>query len=232
MRLNGASRSGCQRRGSPISLSWTCRVVRTMTQRSASPTGTKRAACSWIESWTRASGQPFDPRKAVERFANVLKEYGLRSVTGDKYAGETFKADFQGTGISYRVSELTKSELYEEIEPLLNGGRIVLLDQGNLESQLLGLVWRGGKIDHPNGEHDDYANGAAGALHLASKNKVFNPRAVPTAVGTGIGAEIRRQFGTTFDQRGPFAGSLPEVDDDPDRWGGHGVTRCWSDDDE
>ena len=126
---------------------------------------------------------PFDPRKAVERFANVLKEYGLRSVVGDAYAGETFRADFQGKSISYRVSELTKSEIYEEVEPLLNGGRIVLLDHPNLESQLLGLSWRGGKIDHPNGEHDDYANGAAGALHLASKNQVFNPRAVPIGVG-------------------------------------------------
>ena len=48
-----------------------------------------------------------------------------------------------------------------------------------LRVQFLGLVWRGGKIDHPNGEHDDYANGAAGALNLASKNQVFNPRASP-----------------------------------------------------
>ena len=115
---------------------------------------------------------PFDPRKAVERFVNVLKEYGLRSVVGDAYAGETFRSDFQGRSISYRVSELTKSEIYEEVEPLLNDGRIVLLDIANLESQLLGLVWRGGKIDHPNGEHADFANGAAGALHLTSKNQV------------------------------------------------------------
>ena len=155
---------------------------------------------------------PFDPRKAVERFANVLKEYGLRSVTGDQYAGETFRADFQGKGISYRVSELTKSEIYEEIEPLLNGGRIVLLDHPNLESQLLGLVWRGGKIDHPNGEHDDYANGAAGTLNLASKNRVFNPRAVPTGVGRGIGWELRNlPGGSTFDKPSPFR----EIDDEP-----------------
>src|SRR5262249_56790902 len=86
--------------------------------------------------------RPFDPRNAVERFANVLKEYGLRSVTGDQYAGETFKADFQGKGISYRVSELTKSELYEEIEPLLNGGRPILLPHRDLESQNLRLVPR------------------------------------------------------------------------------------------
>jgi hypothetical protein len=170
---------------------------------------------------------PFDPRKAVERFVGALKEYGLRSVTGDKYAGETFRQDFQGKGIAYHVSELTKSEIYEEIEPLLNGGRVILLDHPNLESQFLGLVWRGGKIDHPNGEHDDYANGAAGALNLASKNQVFNPRAIPTAVGRGIGAEIR-QAGLGCDDRGPFdrssrlsVGSIPthwnyNGDDDDD----------------
>jgi len=147
---------------------------------------------------------PFDPRKAVERFVKVLKEYGLRSVTGDSYAGETFRADFQGRGISYGVSELTKSEIYEEIEPLLNGGRVVLLDHPNLESQLLGLVWRASKIDHPTGEHDDYANGAAGALYLASKNEVFNRHAIPLGVGRGIGAEIASTFGRTV---GPLGGN-------------------------
>jgi hypothetical protein len=155
---------------------------------------------------------PFDPRKAVERFVTVLKEYGLRSVVGDAYAGETFRQDFQGKGISHRVSELTKSEIYKEIEPLLNGGRIVLLDHPNLESQFLGLVWRANKIDHPNGEHDDYANGAAGAFHLASKNQVFNPRAVPTGVGRGIGWEIRKlPGGSTFDKPSPFR----DIDEPP-----------------
>ena len=155
---------------------------------------------------------PFDPRKAGERFVTVLKEYGLRSVVGDAYAGETFRQDFQGKGISHRVSELMKSEIYEEIEPLLNGGRIVLLDHPNLESQFLGLVWRANKIDHPNGEHDDYANGAAGALHLASKNQVFNSRAVPTGVGRGIGWEIRKlPGGSTFDKPSPFR----DIDEPP-----------------
>jgi hypothetical protein len=155
---------------------------------------------------------PFDPRKAIDRFANVLKEYGLRSVVGDAYAGETFRSDFQGRGISYRVSELTKSEIYEEVEPLLNGGRIVLLDIANLESQLLGLVWRGGKIDHPSGEHDDYANATAGALYLASKNQVFNPRAIPTGVGRGIGWELRKlPGGSTLSKPNPFR----DIDDEP-----------------
>jgi hypothetical protein len=107
---------------------------------------------------------PFDPRKAVERFAAVLKEYGVSAVTGDKYAGETFIADFRAHGIEYRVADRSKSELYEALEPLLNGHQVVFPDVPTLEQQLLGLVWRGGKIDHAGGEHDDYANAAAGVI--------------------------------------------------------------------
>ena len=62
---------------------------------------------------------PFDPRQAVERFAKVLKQYRCFSVVGDKYAGETFINDFEREGISYDVSELTKSEIYEALEPRL-----------------------------------------------------------------------------------------------------------------
>jgi hypothetical protein len=149
--------------------------------------------CVWLDRVVdQGQRPPFDPRRAVERFVAVLKEYGLKSVVGDAYAGETFRQDFQRLNISYRVSELSKSEIYEELEPLLNGGRVVLLDNANLESQFLGLVWRANKIDHQSGEHDDIANGAAGALYLASKNQVINVRAVPIGIGSGIGAEIRK----------------------------------------
>jgi len=109
---------------------------------------------------------PFDPRKAVERFAKVLKQYRCYAVVGDKYAGETFINDFQNHGIAYTVSALTKSEIYQALEAPLNSSRVVLLDTPKLESQLLGLVWRANKIDHANGEHDDFANAAAGAIHL------------------------------------------------------------------
>jgi len=33
-----------------------------------------------------------------------------------------------------------------------------------VEQQLLGLVWRGARIDHQNGENDDWANAVAGAV--------------------------------------------------------------------
>ena len=63
------------------------------------------------------------------------------SVVGDKYAGETCRADFESHGIRYIVSRWTASEA-SEVEPLLNEGRIVLPDVARLEQQLLGLVWR------------------------------------------------------------------------------------------
>lgn len=118
---------------------------------------------------------PFDPRRAVLRFVSVLREYRISAVVGDAYAGLTFAFDFQNANIGYTVSERTKSELYEALEPRLNGQNIVLLDMQLLEQQLLGLVWRGGKIDHPNGEHDDWANAAAGALVVADQSSTVGP---------------------------------------------------------
>jgi hypothetical protein len=109
---------------------------------------------------------PFDPRLAVERFATVLKTYSVFTVVGDAYGGETFRADFERHGIGYQMCELSKSKLYEALEPILNGGRAIFPNIGGVEQQLLGLVWRGGKIDHPGGEHDDFANAAAGLVYM------------------------------------------------------------------
>jgi hypothetical protein len=107
---------------------------------------------------------PFDPRQAVERFVGVLAEYHLSWLIGDAYAGNTFSSDFERYGIKYTVSQRTKSELYEAFEPHLNGHRVCLLDVPLVEQQLLGLVWRGAKMDHQSGEHDDWSNAAVGAL--------------------------------------------------------------------
>jgi hypothetical protein len=114
---------------------------------------------------------PFDPRNAVERFAAVLREYRVGIVTGDKYAGETFRIDFHRHGIKYAVSTMTKSQLYEALEPMLNAHQVTLPDVPVLTEQLLGLAWRGGRIDHATGERDDWANSVAGAVALAAKGR-------------------------------------------------------------
>jgi hypothetical protein len=138
---------------------------------------------------------PFDPQSAVERFAAVLRQYGCATVTGDKYAGETFVSAFEKLGITYKVAESTTHQLYEALEPALNGGRVVLLDVPELEQQLLGLVWRGGRIDHLGGEHDDYANAVAGVVAEALTES--DPMAGKLTWGTpgrfvGVGTGARR----------------------------------------
>ena len=107
---------------------------------------------------------PFNPRQAVTKFAGVLKQYGLTSVFGDDYAGQTFKADFQAEGITYKSVKKSKSDIYEDFEPLLNAGEVELLDVPKLHEQLLTLVMRGSKIDHVGNGHDDWANAVCGAV--------------------------------------------------------------------
>ena len=78
-----------------------------------------------------------------------------------RLSAQTFSATASPTG----YGSGPRRRFYEHVEPLLNGGRAVLLDHPNLESQLLGLVWRATtKVDHPVGEHDDLATAASGAL--------------------------------------------------------------------
>ncbi|MDR3527400.1 MAG: hypothetical protein P4L57_08965 [Rhizomicrobium sp.] len=111
---------------------------------------------------------PFSPRAAVKKFAATIKEYGLTKVTGDAYAGLTFRDDFSEHGITYATCGRPKSDLYDEFEPKLNAGEVELLDLPELQEQLLTLAIRGAKIDHQPGDHDDFANAAAGCIWLAA----------------------------------------------------------------
>jgi len=116
----------------------------------------------------QSGAPPFNPRHAVTKFAALLKEYRVSEVVGDAYAGQTFRADFESHGIQYIVCPETKHELYEAFEPILTASEVELLDVPALQEQLLTLVWRGTKIDHQSGDHDDYANAAVGAIVHAS----------------------------------------------------------------
>jgi len=141
---------------------------------------TKRAVLASLDSQT--GRPPFSPRAAVGKFAGILTEYGLSAVTGDAYAGQTFREDFRERGIAYRVSQFTKSAIYEAFEPKLNAGEVELLDLGELQEQLLTLVIRGARIDHQPGDHDDWANAAAGALGLAHAAAAIKPVPICTPI--------------------------------------------------
>jgi len=119
---------------------------------------------------------PFSPDSCVADFANLLASYKIHAVTGDRWGGQFVVEAFKKRQIRYDISERVKSDIYRELLPLLNSGRVELLDHKRLVAQLCSLerrTARGGKdsIDHPIAAHDDVANACAGALVLASARK-------------------------------------------------------------
>ncbi|MFC7396526.1 hypothetical protein ACFQU1_04895 [Chelatococcus sp. GCM10030263] len=123
---------------------------------------------------------PFDPAQVVGTFARTLKAYGIDRVTGDRYGAEWVASAFGRAGIVYQPSERSRSELYLELLPMVNSGRVSLLDHKRLSSQLTGLerrTSRGGRdsVDHAPGGHDDLANAAAGSLVVALAQGASRP---------------------------------------------------------
>ena len=117
---------------------------------------------------------PFSPQSVVSEFAGVLKSYGIFEVSGDNYSGQIIREMFRSSGISYKVEKRSKSEIYVDLLPALNSGRVALLDHPKLIAQLAGLERRTGRgggrnvIDHAVHSHDDLINAAAGSLTLAA----------------------------------------------------------------
>ena len=122
---------------------------------------------------TREVRPPFSPEAVIDDFAVLLKTYRISKVSGDRYAGEFPRELFRKRGIAYQCSEKPKSDLFRDMLPLLNSGRIVLPKSDRLVNQLCGLerrTARSGKdsIDHGPGGHDDLANSVAGVADLVA----------------------------------------------------------------
>src|SRR5215831_612368 len=118
---------------------------------------------------------PFSPESAVEEFCQILREYRVYAVRGDRYAGEWCVEAFRKRGVIYEPSEYSKSQIYQDALPLINSRTAALLDDLTLRRQLVALerrVTRGGKdsIDHGPGGKDDVANATCGALIYAGKS--------------------------------------------------------------
>jgi hypothetical protein len=121
---------------------------------------------------------PFSPESVVSDFAVLLRTYRIGKVFGDRYAGEWPRERFRTHGVEYLVSVKAKSEIYRDLLPVLNAGRVELPDLPRLAGQLCGLerrTARGGKdsIDHAPGGRDDIANAVAGVV----ERLVYRPKA-------------------------------------------------------
>ncbi|MER8972145.1 terminase family protein [Mesorhizobium sp. M0800] len=132
---------------------------------------------------------PFSPEAVVAEFAKLVHSYGAREVTGDRYGGEFPRELFRRYGLTYRLADKTRSDLYLSLVPAMNSGRARLLDLRKVENQLVGLerrTSRGGRdiVDHAPGAHDDVANAVAGAL-VGALGVATRPRGAAGTFGYG-----------------------------------------------
>jgi hypothetical protein len=119
----------------------------------------------------RGTTGKFDPNTVTWEYAELLKQYGIRSVTGDAYGAEWCASAWQQCGINYIRSEQSKSELYLEAVPLFTRGLIRLPEHAKLLRELRQLerhTHRSGRdtVDHPKGGRDDHANAVCGVAVL------------------------------------------------------------------
>jgi hypothetical protein len=118
---------------------------------------------------------PFSPERVTAEFAATIKGYRCAYIMGDAYGGEWPREAFRRHSLRYDVSKQIKSDIYVELLPLINSGKVELLDNQRMIGQLLRLERKTGRgtgkdtVDHPRGDHDDLINAAAGALTLAGK---------------------------------------------------------------
>jgi hypothetical protein len=133
---------------------------------------------------------PFSPDSVVSEFVETFKQYRISTIAGDRYAGEWPRERFSVHGITYRSAELNRSELYLAFLPVLNSGRLSLLDNQRMVAQFAGLERRTGRsgkdsVDHAPGSHDDVSNSVAGVISLASNKTADIPLVAPFVVHGG-----------------------------------------------
>jgi hypothetical protein len=117
---------------------------------------------------------PFDPGQVVSEIADVLGEYRINTVTGDRYAAAWVSSSFDKAGIEYRACELNKSDLYLNFEARINTQQVELPDNEYLIKELCALERRRGRsgkdhVDHPPRGRDDLANAVAGVAYEGFK---------------------------------------------------------------
>lgn len=128
----------------------------------------------------RGRAPPFNPKAVTEEFASIVRRYGCRHVTGDRYGAEWVAQEWRDNGLAFHPAESVRSEIYLETEASFAAGEMLLPRHSRLLGELRALERKPGRsgrdtVDHPPGGHDDYANAACGALWLARKRLFAMP---------------------------------------------------------
>jgi hypothetical protein len=92
----------------------------------------------------RVWSSPFSPSSVIDEVVAYVQAQRIPEIVGDNWSGQLLRGLFQQRAITYRVCEWTKAELYLRFLPLVNSGRVRLLDHPQLLRELRGLERRRG----------------------------------------------------------------------------------------
>ena len=147
-----------------------------------------RAIVDLVEKQT-GDAPGYNPLAAVAKFVGIVRNYGIKRVILDGYAGSTFRHAFeQPGGLIGEVRGEGKTVFYEDFEVALNSGVAELLDDAKMQEQFLTLVVRGEKVDHLPDDHDDLANAVAGLVWLIRRETRLAANEPKIAAPVFIGA--------------------------------------------
>jgi hypothetical protein len=137
----------------------------------------------------------YDPYAVTRQFADLLKQYAVRTVTGDNYGAKWVSQYWTETGFAYERSPWTRSEIYLESMALFARRVVRLPDHARMLRELRLLersTAAGGKdaVNHGRGGHDDFANVACGVLRLLDARRAADadvPLSMPWAISKNAG---------------------------------------------
>ena len=121
----------------------------------------------------------FIPAEVVKEFAAIVKSYGISEISGDKTGGGFHFDEWARNGIIYKPAEFTTSEAYLRALPIVLAGRVRLLDNATLRTQLTQLersvTGTTERVEHPKvaSAHDDLATAVCGAMVIAGDRLGF-----------------------------------------------------------
>ena len=148
---------------------------------------------------------PFSPDTSLREYCDLLKAYGVSTtVYGDRYAGEWPRERFRVMASATSPAK-PKCDIYRDLLPVLNSGRVELLDHPRLISQLCQLERHAGgakdSVKHPPGGHDDVANAVAGAIVMAlqvAAVRAPNVHVMPDLSATACGIVMPGSMGDSW----------------------------------
>ena len=122
-------------------------------------------------------GRHGTPHKTTKEYAELCKQYRIRTVVGDKYAKQWVQDAWRAEGFTYVEAEEPAAQLYLEAQPQWVRGVVRIYGDPVLIKELRHLECIPGRVGadqvtHPRNMHDDLANAVCGCVTLMAKRSL------------------------------------------------------------